>query len=116
MKYIEAANHVIDTTIIRSGEYYYRFSKNETTKVIEADRGKDLLNGSFEKVTCSDLEKIYGVEGPEIFKLNDSEKWCLIVDRFATQGGYMPLLADDLEQGNFKTMSDADYDSCICRR
>lgn len=110
VKYIEAADHVIDTTIIRSGEYYYRFSKNETTKVIQADRGKDLLNGPFEKVICSELEKIYGVEGPEIYKMNDADKWCLIVDRFATQGGYMPLIADSLEQGNFKTLSDADYD------
>ena len=68
-----AADHVIDSTIIRNGEYYYRFPKNETTKVIQADRGKDLLNGPFEKVTCSELEKIYGVEGPEIYKLNDAE-------------------------------------------
>ena len=110
MKYIEAETHVIDTTMIRNGEYYYRFSKNETTKVIQADRGKNLLNGPFEKMECGELDKIHGVEGPEIYKMNDSDKWCLIVDRFATQGGYMPLIADNLEQGNFKIISDADYD------
>lgn len=110
VKYIENETHVIDTTIIRNGEYYYRFSKNETTKVIQADRGKNLLNGPFEKMECGELDKIHGVEGPEIYKMNDSDKWCLIVDRFATQGGYMPLIADNLEQGSFKVISDADYD------
>lgn len=56
------------------------------------------------------MDGVYGVEGPEIYKLNDSEKWCLIVDRFATQGGYMPLITDDLEHGNFKVVSDEAYD------
>lgn len=109
-KYIEKDTHIIDTTIIKEGAYYYRFSKNETSKEIQAERGKDLLTGPFEKISCGELDGVYGVEGPEIYKLNDSEKWCLIVDRFATQGGYMPLITDDLEHGNFKVVSDEAYD------
>lgn len=110
VKYIEKENHIIDTTIIRDGDYYYRISKDETTKNIRVDRGRDLLNGPFEKVKYPELEAIFGVEGPEAFQLQDSGKWCLIIDQFATNGGYLPLICDDLETEEFHVLKKDEYD------
>ncbi|MGN0157848.1 MAG: glycoside hydrolase family 43 protein [Brotaphodocola sp.] len=110
VKYIEKENHIIDTTIVHDGEYFYRISKDETEKNIMIDRGKDLLHGPFEKVNCSKLEEMYGVEGPEAFQFHDSGKWCLIVDRFAAGKGYMPLVCDNLEKAEFRPVDENDYD------
>lgn len=110
VKYIEKENHIIDTTIAKEGKYYYRISKDETTKNIKVDRGEDLLNGPFEPVAYPKLERIYGLEGPEIFRLKDSDEWCLIVDRFAEGKGYMPLLCKSLETEDFQMLEDAMYD------
>ena len=46
----------------------------------------------------------------EIFKFNDREEWCLIVDRFATHKGYLPLITDDLSSGVFRILDDAEFD------
>lgn len=108
--YIERDNHVIDTTIIGTEEGYYRYSKDETTKFIRVDFGKDLEPESFTEVKSKTLDEIYGVEGPEIFKLNGEEKWCLIVDRFATHKGYLPMVTDNLASGEFKVLSDEEFD------
>lgn len=110
VKYIERENHIIDATIVHDGEFYYRVSKDETVKNVRMDRGRDLLEGPFENVVCRELEQIYGVEGPELFRLEDSGKWCLIIDRFATGGGYMPLLCDDLASGEFHVLDKESYD------
>lgn len=110
IKYIEKENHIIDTTIIRDGDYYYRISKDETTKNIRVDRGTDLLNGPFETMHYPELEAIFGVEGPEAFQFHDSDKWCLIIDQFATDGGYLPLVCKDLAKGEFHVMEKGSYD------
>lgn len=109
VKYIEKENHIIDTTIAKEGKYYYRISKDETTKNIRVDRGEDLVNGPFEPVVYPKLEQIYGLEGPEIFWLKDSNEWCLIVDRFAEGKGYMPLLCKNLETEDFRMLDSTMY-------
>lgn len=107
--YIERGNHVIDTTIIKDDKGYYRYSKDETTKNIRVDFSKTLDADTFVDVKSTVLENIYGVEGPEIFKFNDRDEWCLIVDRFATGKGYMPLITNDLSSGNFKVLDDSEF-------
>lgn len=109
-KYIDQGGHVIDTTIVQEGMYYYRISKNEITCSIGMDRGTDLMGQAFEPVVCHELEQIQGVEGPQIFPLNDSGRWCLIIDRFATNGGYLPLVCDDLKNGDFHVVDEGMYD------
>jgi hypothetical protein len=110
MKYIERDNHVIDTTIVEEGGWFYRISKDETTKNIRIDKGQDLVSGPFIPVSAPELEKIIGVEGPFAFRLIDSGKWCLMVDQFQTNGGYLPLIADTLAGGNFKVLDRSSYD------
>ncbi|WP_138755986.1 glycoside hydrolase family 43 protein [Paenibacillus sinopodophylli] len=99
--YIERDNHIIDTTIIAHQGSYYRFSKDETTKNITLEKGNSLDKNAFSPISSPSLEVIMGVEGPQIFKLNDREEWCLIIDRFATHKGYLPLMTTDLNSGQF---------------
>ena len=108
--YIERENHVIDTTIIKNAEGYYRYSKDETTKNIRVDFSTSLTGGEFVQVNSPVLDGIFGVEGPEIFKFNDRDEWCLIVDQYAIQGGYLPLITKDLASGEFRVLDASEFD------
>lgn len=108
--YIERDNHIIDTTIIAHAGSYYRLSKDETTKNITLEKGASLDKDAFTPVSAPSLEAIYGVEGPQIFKLNDREEWCLIIDRFAEGKGYLPLLSANLDKGEFRVVEDGSFD------
>ncbi|MHB8129483.1 MAG: family 43 glycosylhydrolase [Mobilitalea sp.] len=109
-KYIERDNHVIDTTITWENGYYYRISKDETTQNIKIDKGNDLLHGSFVPVSAPKLEQLIGVEGPVAFQFNGSTDWCLMVDHFATNAGYLPLISNNLSSGEFQVLDSIDYD------
>ncbi|MDF2936569.1 MAG: glycosyl hydrolase family 43 [Paenibacillaceae bacterium] len=108
-KYIERDNHIIDTTILLHNGMYFRYSKDETTKNIRVEQGSSLDKDAFTPVNAPVLEALIGVEGPEIFKFNDREEWCLIVDRFATGKGYLPLVTSDLASGEFRVLDDAEF-------
>lgn len=106
--YLETGNHVIDSTIVEEHGWYYRFTKDETTKTIRLDRSKELASTEYEKVQSDFLDKLYGVEGPECYKLPDG-RWCLIVDRFAAKKGYLPLICSNLASGVFEEASPESY-------
>lgn len=108
--YIERESHIIDSTIIAHNGAYYRFSKDETTKNIIVEKGASLDKDSFNSLRVPVLEDLFGVEGPQIYKLNDREEWCLIVDRFAEGKGYLPLLTSDLDGGEFRVLPDESFD------
>lgn len=107
--WLEKDNHVIDTTVIRTQEGYYRYSKDETTKNIRVDFCRTLEADHFTEVHSEALDGLFGVEGPEIFKFNDRDEWCLIVDRFAEGKGYLPLVTDDLAGGKFRILKDDEF-------
>jgi len=109
-KFIERDNHIIDTTIIAKGGHYYRYSKDETTKNIRVERGTSLARDAFADLHAPVLEALPGVEGPQMFKFNDREEWCLIVDRFAEGKGYLPLVTSDLDSGEFRVVPDGEFD------
>lgn len=108
--YLESKNHVIDTTVIRVKEGYYRYSKDETEKNIRVDFSTSLNPEGFRQIGSDTLKDLYGVEGPEIFPFNDREEWCLLVDRFAAGKGYLPLVTDNLSSGHFQVLEDAQFD------
>jgi hypothetical protein len=108
-KYIERENHIIDTTIIEHGGIYYRFSKDETTKNIRIDKSSSLLNKSFAYVSAPEVENLHGVEGPTVFKFNDRDEWCLMVDQYASGKGYLPLVTKDLTNGQFRVLNPYEY-------
>lgn len=112
-KYIEGENHVIDTDVIWAEGWYYRFSKDETYKLITLERCRHLIPQEgevYEKVESELLSQIEWVEGPECYYLEDKKKWCLIVDQFGAGLGYMPLLAENLATGEFVKLSPNEYD------
>lgn len=87
---------IIDTTIIKVGEKYYRASGDGHITIETSDR---LLG---EWTVLSTLESLgFGltgkdVEGPEFFKFNDQEKWGLLVDQYATNEGYLPIVTTNI--------------------
>lgn len=107
--FLEKENHVIDSTIIKTEDGFYRYTKDETTKNIVIDFSKTLCPEDFEEIKSNTLSQLFGVEGPEIFPLQDKGKWCLIVDRFATGKGYLPLVTDDLKSGEFRILTDEEF-------
>ncbi len=112
-KYIEAENHVIDTDIVWADGWYYRFSKDETSKRITLERCRSLIPQEGEKylpVYSQLLSELEWVEGPECYYLRKLKKWCLIVDRFGAGLGYMPVLSADLSTGVFERLDETQYD------
>lgn len=108
--YIERKNHVIDTTIVENQGVYYRFSKDETTKNIIADRSLDVGSKVFEELKVPEVNKLTGVEGPLCFPFYDRDEWCLMVDQFATDGGYLPIVTKDMASGEFRVLNQSEYD------
>lgn len=109
--YIDGKTDVIDTNIIWDNGYYYRFSKDETNKIITVERCKNLVPGKgeeFERVACEVLDSFFGLEGPEAYKLPDG-KWCLIADQYHTKGGYLPFICEDLSKADFKIPDKGSY-------
>lgn len=97
--YIERECDVIDTDIVENNGMYYRFSKDETSKCILMEKCNS-LSGKFEVVN-SNLNEIYGVEGPQCCQLPDG-RWCLFLDQYGANAGYAPFVTDDLDKGQFK--------------
>lgn len=114
--FLEKENHVIDSTIIRTEEGYYRYTKDETVKNICVDFSKTLRPEDFKEIQSATLDELFGVEGPEIFRFNDREEWCLMVDRFATGKGYLPLVTKQLADGGFKILSDSEFDMGVTKK
>ena len=108
---------VIDTSVIKVGNIYYRFKKNESFeahkkgmpssgKYIIMEKSIDLF-GNWEEIN-SEMSQIKFVEGAAIFKLNDENKWYLFLDNFAGDG-YFPLVSTDLSTGAFTELNYDQY-------
>lgn len=114
--FLEKENHVIDSTIIRTEQGYYRYTKDETEKNICIDFSRTLRPKDFQEIKSAVLGELYGVEGPEIFQFNDRKEWCLIVDRFAAGKGYLPLVTDNLAGGDFNILDDSEFDMGVTKK
>lgn len=107
----------IDTTFIKSGEYYYRFTKNEAKSSIIMEKGKD-LNGNFEEVATYTLDgvagnTVQGYEGPTAYKLNGEDKWCLLLDQYKG-ARYTPFVTNDISKGEFTKGTTFNFDATYC--
>jgi len=113
---------IIDTTVLRVGEYYYSLSKDgdnaEANGGIRLLKTKTLLDASsWEKVLDLDelgldLSKVKinvvdnsSLEGPELFVINckdrvqkDVPEYGMIADQYAIGAGYLPFRTTDLEK------------------
>lgn len=105
---------VIDATVIKVGDTYYRFKKNEATEAHKSGMptsGKYIImekaNSLFGQWTeiGTDMSQIAYVEGPTCFKFNGEDKWCLFLDDFGGKG-YYPLVTNDLSSAKFTQPTD----------
>ncbi len=90
---------VIDTTMIKTDNWYYRITKDELTSGVAADRSKYVI-GEYERVK-SNLrdENLLWTEGPAIFKFNDRDEWCLMLDGLSKErSGWFPCITKDLDK------------------
>lgn len=129
---------IIDTTVIKIGEYYYSASKDgdnaEQNGGIRILKNKDLLNpDGWEKVL--DLDELgldvselgidvldnSSLEGPELFQYNrkdwanpDIPEYGIMADQYNIDGGYLPLTTTDIEdidnkKNSWKLLSKKEY-------
>lgn len=104
-RYMDWPDHVIDTTIIKDGGIYYRFSASHDIKI---DAGSSLL-GEFTRVHIPAVESLVGVEGPECYRLPDG-RICFIADRIREYKGYVPVIIDDAATGQARVLDDTEFD------
>ncbi len=112
--YIEDDSDNIDTTFIKEGGTYYRFTKNESTSAVIMEKS-DSLDGKFEAVSTYTLNgtagnTVTGYEGPTAYKINGENKWCLLLDYYSKSQGYKPFMTNDISKGEFTSASDFNFD------
>ena len=104
--YIEKPTAVIDTTIVRQGDSYYRFTKDEQFKAITMETAPR-LDGPWTTVPDFSLARMTGYEGPEAYVIEPAAEgrppvWTLILDHYSAGRGYQPYISRDLASGQFE--------------
>jgi hypothetical protein len=98
--YIDKPTAVIDTTIVQDGKKFFRFSKDEKFKAITMEVSDDVM-GSWKEVGGFSLANVQGYEGPQCYRLDTGNSWCLILDHYSRGRGYQPFVTSDLAKGQF---------------
>ncbi|WP_457972819.1 immunoglobulin-like domain-containing protein [Arthrobacter sp. D1-17] len=115
----DPGNSVIDSTVIKEGDTFYRFTKDEGRVSgcldIMQEKSDDLLavdlpatnprNWALMGNCIGKKAGTGGVEGPTIVKSNTEEKYYLFVDEFGGRG-YIPLESTSLENPDWKLSTD----------
>ncbi len=104
--FIERDHPVIDTTIVRDGSAYHRFTKDEKHKAIIMETAPR-LSGPWTDVTGFNLAHLRGYEGPQLYQLEPasagkSAVWGLILDHYSKGQGYQPWTTANLAGGDFQ--------------
>lgn len=118
--WIDPGYSVIDSTVIREDDQYYRFTKDERSttgdspcgKFITAEKSPDLRSTDYEFIAdCLGKDPVGGSgisqgEGPLVFQDNDAERWYMFIDEFGGRG-YVPFVTDDLDSGEWRVAEGA---------
>jgi len=104
--YIDKPTSIIDTTIVRDSNRYYRFSKDEIYKAITMETS-ERLDGPWIDVPTFSLAKLQGYEGPEAYVIEPGAAgkpsvWGLILDHYSKGRGYQPYVSRNIASGNFE--------------
>ncbi|RHA38021.1 immunoglobulin-like domain-containing protein [Cellulomonas rhizosphaerae] len=124
---------MIDSTVIKDGDTFYRFTKDEAYMIPRQERSTDLLatvTGSLPTTTSAPgwqlvKEKVgqgqpnpwggtfTGGEGPTIFKSNTEDRWYLFIDQPSYHGGqgYLAFTSTDLDSGSWTSVPSAQLPS-----
>lgn len=113
--FVEKPNHVIDIHIVRDGDTYYRFMKDDKDKSVSMASSKKLM-GPWQEVEQFTVGKGKNFEGPICFQLKAATngqppEWCLLLDNVSDRigpgaFGYMPFISHDLSTGQFARATD----------
>jgi hypothetical protein len=100
--YIDQADTVYDTDIVRAGKIYYRFSKDSTKRAVTMEAAGKLAGPWREIPSPSLAAATQRYEGPAAFPFTppgqgQPETWCLLLDN----GGYKAFTTTDLASGQF---------------
>ncbi|WP_171074544.1 family 43 glycosylhydrolase [Nonomuraea basaltis] len=107
--WVDPGYSVIDSTVVKHGGTYYRFTKDERnntsttpcSKFIVEEKSTSLRDLDWDFVAeCIGKNAIAQGEGPTIFKSNTEEKWYLFIDEFGGRG-YVPFETTDLDSGRW---------------
>lgn len=100
---------VIDSTVIKNGNTYYRYSKDERDntssspcgKFVFAEKSTSILSTNYGFVSdCIGKGTISRGEGPLVFKSNTANKWYMFIDEYSGRG-YVPFETTDLDSGKW---------------
>jgi hypothetical protein len=106
---------VIDSTVVKDGGDYYRFTKDERdpasgtpcSKFITAEKSKSLTDTSYDFVAdCIGKGVIDRGEGPAVFRSNTKDKWYMLIDEFGGRG-YVLFETADLASGTWTETKNA---------
>jgi Glycosyl hydrolases family 43 len=100
---------IIDSTVIRIGDSFYRFTKDERVNATSSPCGKfirvetslSLTDTEWDLVAeCVGQGTVSRGEGPLVFKSNTEERWYLFIDEFGGRG-YVPFESTDVRSGRW---------------
>ncbi len=101
---------VIDSPMIKQGDAYYRFTKDERNrdgknapcgKFVMQQRATSVLDTAYRDVQkCIGSGVLGAGEGPLVFKSNTGDRWYLFLDEFSGRG-YVPFETTDLASGKW---------------
>lgn len=120
MIFVDASNAVIDASIFKSGNTYYRLIKDENILSVSLSSATQLLDysnkvaigNSYQKITNTELESYKGgYEGPTMFQYINEQKWCALVDEYTgSRRGYIPFISSNIAASNsLHLMADNTY-------
>ncbi|MGO1055542.1 immunoglobulin-like domain-containing protein [Crossiella sp. CA198] len=107
--WVDPGYSVIDSTVIKDGGTYYRFTKDERnnssstpcSKFILAEKSTNLRSTRYGFVAdCIGKGAMSQGEGPTVFKSNTERRWYLFIDEFGGRG-YLPFETTDLASGRW---------------
>ncbi|MEU0411845.1 family 43 glycosylhydrolase [Streptomyces griseorubiginosus] len=100
---------VIDSTVVKHKDTYYRYTKDERdptssspcAKFITGEKSKSLTATTYQLVAdCIGSGAMDRGEGPTVFKSNTEKKWYLFIDEYGGRG-YVPFETTDLDSGRW---------------
>ncbi|WP_328975720.1 family 43 glycosylhydrolase [Streptomyces canus] len=100
---------VIDSTVVKYKDTYYRYTKDERdptssspcAKFITGEKSTSLTSTKYDLVAdCIGSGAMDRGEGPTVFKSNTEKKWYLFIDEYGGRG-YVPFETTDLDSGRW---------------
>lgn len=105
---------VIDSTVVKDEDTYYRYTKDERApasssscaKFITGEKSKSLTATGYDLVAdCIGSGAMDHGEGPTVFRSNTERKWYLFIDEYGGRG-YVPFETTDLDSGRWTPSAD----------